>query len=71
MACISYLQSLGKNCMNCAICVLVYDPPQSGSLLLSLLDNYISVQLLRPLEKDLRIESTRVFVLVKYPERRN
>ena len=30
-----------------------------------------SVELLRPLEKDLRIESTRVFALVKAPERRN
>ena len=31
----------------------------------------LSVELLRPLEKDLRIESTRVFVLVKAPERRH
>ena len=31
----------------------------------------LSVELFRPLEKDLRIERTRVFVLVKAPERRN
>ena len=30
-----------------------------------------SVELLRPLEKDIRIKSTHVFVLVKAPERCN